>query len=138
MSKQTKNIKLNQNYQPNIESLEKEQKVTNEIINNIYSRFISEDNANNREYALNALNDYRYIRNDYIIPCGRFVRYIDTKDHNNMKLKLGGFVTSDNGYSFVYKSCAGDQRIVKVNKKHCIIFISITYDEQLRCAIKTM
>ena len=136
--KTTKTIKLSNNYQPNIESIKDEQNRTDDVINNIYSRFMTEANSNNMQYALDTLVEYRYVPNTFILPTGRFIRYIDTNDHANMILKLGGFVISDNGYSIVYKSCATEQRIVKVNKKHCIVFLSINYDEQLRCSIKNM
>lgn len=129
-----KNIKkININYQPNIESLEDERNIVIESINNIYSLKLNENNENNRNYALNVLSDtYRYVPNKFLLIPGRYIRYIDTSDSNDMKLKLGGFVISDNGYSIVYKNT---NRLVKLNKKHCILFVSITYNEQLRCAI---
>ena len=123
-------------YQDNITSLEETQKDTDAIINNIYSRFINEKNANNRDYALNVLKDYRYVPKGYIIPAGRYIRYIDTKNHNDMKLKLGGFVINDNKYSLVYKTTK--DRFVKLDKSHCIMFVSITYSEQVRCLVNNL
>ena len=117
------------NYQANIDSIENEQKIVNETIVNIYERFMNEKNKNNMDYALEVLHMYRYVPNKYVIPAGRYVRYIDTGNHQDMKLRLGGFVTNDNGYSFTYKS---SDKFVKVNKKHCIVFQSITSNEHIR------
>mgnify|MGYP000159160633 CR=1 FL=1 len=117
------------NYQPNIESIDNETKILQTIVKNIYERFMNENNKNNMDYALQVLELYRYVPNRYVIPAGRYVRYIDTSNHQDMKLRLGGFVTYDNKYSFTYKS--GD-KLVKVNKKHCVVFQSITSNEQLR------
>lgn len=125
-----KNIKLNQKYQTNIESRKKEQDITNEIVSNLYNRFMNEANANNLEYALGALEDYRYVPYGYCIPTGRYIRYIDNKDANDMKLKLGGFVLYDNKYSVTFKS--SNSHIVKLNKRHCVMFVSITYNELMR------
>jgi hypothetical protein len=127
-------IELNCRIQPNITSLEHEKETVTNVIRNIYELHQNENNENNKEYALHCLADsYRYVHNKYSIVPGLYVRYIDTKDHTDMKVKLGGFVISDNGYSIVYKNA---NRFVKLNKKHCILFVSITYNEQIRCAIE--
>ena len=92
-----------------------------------------ENNYNNKENALESLENYRYVENKYVIPSGRYFRYIDTKDHTNMPLKLGGFVLSDNKFSITFKSAGEEQRIVKLNKRHCVLFVFITDSEKLRC-----
>lgn len=121
-------------YQPNITNLEREKQTCIIVIENIYELCKNEANQNNKEYALECIADsYRYVPNKYMLIPGRYIRYIDTTDHTDMKVKLGGFVISDNGYSLVYKN---ENRFVKLNKKHCILFMSITYNEQIKCAIE--
>jgi len=121
-------------YQPNISDLEKEKQICIDVIENIYQLHKNEANENNKEYALACLADtYRYVPNKFQLIPGRYVRYIDMSNYTDMKVKLGGFLISDNGYSIVYKS---ERRLVKLNKKHCILFMSITYNEQIRCAIE--
>ena len=127
----TKTIKID-NYQTNIESLESEQATIDTIVTNIYTRFNSASNANNLQYALEVLQGYRYVPNKFRLVPGRYVRYIDTTDHTNMTLRLGGFVISDNGFSVTYKN---PDRFIKLNKRHCIMFVHITYSEKLRCAL---
>jgi hypothetical protein len=129
-----KQIKLYKNYQPHITNIEDEKQKTEEMIQNIYSLCINESNQNNRDYALSSLpEEYKYVSNKYSIVPGSYLRYIDTTNYKNMKLKLGGFVIHDNGHSLVYKN---DNRFVKLNKKHCVLFVHITYNEKLRCAIE--
>ena len=132
----SKTISIDQNYQENICSLENEAALTLDTVNSIYDRFISEENYNNKMNALEALQNYRYVPSGHVIPSGRYIRYIDTKVHDNMPLKLGGFVTSDNGYSVVFKSSAESGRVVRLNKKHCIMFVYITDAEKVRVAIQ--
>ena len=127
-----KTIEINTEYIPNIENIKNERKRTKEIIKNIYERFINEKNYNNRDGALEALENYRYVENKYVIPNGRYIRYIDTTDSEDMPLKLGGFVLNDNKYSITFKSAGEAQRIVKLNKRHCIMFVYITDTEKLR------
>ena len=133
--KNVKNIKISNEYQPNIQSINDEEKLTKNVVHNIYERFMSEKNYNNMQNALEALSNYRYVPNKYIFPTGRYIRYIDTTQHNDMPLKLGGFVLSDNKYSIVFKSAGCTGRIVRLNKRHCILFIYITDAEHLRTAI---
>lgn len=127
-----KTIKICGNYQANIESVESEQRLTSSVIQNIYNRFMSESNLNHLHSALDALEGYRYVPRGFSIPSGRYIRYIDTTQHNDMPLKLGGFVLSDNGYSVVFKSSGFTERVVRLNKKHCIMFVKITEAELLR------
>lgn len=132
---QTKNIHFKKQYQENIVSLQQEEINTSTIITNIYERFINESNANSMQYALNVLQGYRYIPSTQCAPPGRYLRYIDTTDAHDMKLKLGGFVISDNGYSVTYKN---HERFVKLNKRHCILFVLITDNERVRCALSSL
>ena len=133
LNNSTKKIQVD--YQDNIGSLESEQKNTDDIINNIYNRFINEKNLNNREYALQVLKDYRYVPNKYVVPAGRYIRYIDTTNEKDMKLKLGGFVINDNKYSLTFKT---NDKFVKLNKRHCIMFVSITRSEQIRSMLNSL
>ena len=129
-----KNIKIYKNYQANISNIEVEKTKVQDVIQNIYSLCINEANHNNKDYAeLSLIDEYKYVNNKFSINPGSYLRYIDTTNYKDMKLKLGGFVINDNGYSLVYKN---DHRFVKLNKKHCVLFVRITYNEKLRCAIK--
>lgn len=130
-----KNICIDTKYQHNIENLQKERALTREVVQGIYERFMSEENCNHMQNALEALENYRYVPHGYSIPAGRYIRYIDTTSHFNMPLKLGGFVTGDNGYSVVFKSASETQRIVRLNKRHCVLFAYITDQEKLRLAL---
>ena len=129
-----KNIFVKENYQPAITNLEHEKQTTIDSIKNIYSLCKNENNQNNLEYSLISLSDtYKYVHKKFHLLPGSYIRYIDTSNHQDMKLKLGGFVISDNGYSIVFKN---PNNFVKLNKKHCIIFVYITYNEQLKCTIE--
>ncbi len=128
-----KTIQISKNYQDNIDSVESEQSKTDGAVRNIYTRFSSEKNVNNMEYALKSLEGYRYVPHGYCIPQGHYVRYIDTSESNNMPLKVGGFLLSDNGYSMTIKSSANSM-FVKINKRHCVVFVMITQAEYLRAA----
>ena len=128
-----KTIKIYKNYQANISNIQLEKTKVQEVINNIFSLCINEANQNNKDYAEQSLiDDYKYVNNKFSINPGSYLRYIDTSNHKDMKVKLGGFVIHDNGHSLVYKN---DNRFVKLNKKHCVLFVRITYNEKLRCAI---
>ena len=128
-----KNIKIYKKYQSHITNIESEKQKVHQIIQNIYQLYLNESNENNKDYAVQSLDEYKYINNKISINPGSYLRYIDTSNHKDMKLKLGGFVINDNGRSLVYKN---DNRFVKLNKKHCILFVKITYNEKLRCAIE--
>ena len=130
----TRTIQLKHRYQDNIKSLDEESAKVRNVVCTIYDRFINEQNANHKEYAINALQEYRYIPSKCIIPTGVYLRYIDTKNVSDMKLKVGGFVLNDNGYSVTFKSSANNMPI-KLNKRKCILFTMITYNDRLRCAI---
>uniref|UniRef100_A0A6C0F5S2 Uncharacterized protein n=1 Tax=viral metagenome TaxID=1070528 RepID=A0A6C0F5S2_9ZZZZ len=131
-NKNIKNIQISNDYQPNIQSISDEDKITKKIIKSIYERFMNETNSNHMHNSFESLSNYRYVPNKYILPAGRYVRYIDTSNHQDMPLKLGGFVLNDNKYSIVFKSAGGCGRIVRLNKRHCVLFIYITDAEHIR------
>ena len=129
----TKTIKLSKKYQNNIHDLEKEQLKTEEIIHSTFEKFPNENNFNSMEYALDILvEDYAYIANDTILTNGKYVRYLDMKNPLDIKLRLGGFVLSDNGYSLSLK---GIDRIFKVNKRNVLLFSQISDNDKIRSAI---
>ena len=65
-------------------------------INSIYERFMHyEKNIENKEAALEELEQYQYLYIDEIQP-GDFVRYFNTKIFYNLKLCLGGTVINTN------------------------------------------
>ena len=129
-----KTVNISNKYQENIQSIEAEETKVQEVVQNIYARFMSEQNANHVHYALQALREYRYVPNKYCIPMGHYIRYIVTTAHLDMKLKVGGFVMSDNGFSVTFKSSANNM-LIKLSKRHCIMFVMITHNEKLRCAL---
>tara|TARA_B100001094_G_scaffold328186_1_gene388042 strand:+ start:1524 stop:1928 length:405 start_codon:yes stop_codon:yes gene_type:complete len=126
----TKTIKLDKPYLKNIYNLEKEKKYAKDIITNVYERWMNESNYNHLQYALEALEEYRYVAPKYVIPNGRYIRYIDLKDPYDAKLRLGGFVIYDNGYSVTFMNRG---KFIKINKKRAkAIFVRISDDELLR------
>ena len=117
-----KTIILDKNYLPNIDGVENERNETMKIINDIYSRFNNEYNYNMKCYAEDALEGYRYAHKRYNIPEGLYIRYIDTRNPNELSLKTGGFVIDDNGWSIQLKN---DRGLFKIRKNKCNIFICV-------------
>lgn len=90
------------------------------LLNNLYSKFISEDNTNNLEDALQKLKDFIYVPSSANLWSGRYIRMIDTRKPMNMKIHIGGFLVHDNGYVF---KLLIDGNIRKFNKKHFLTFM---------------
>ena len=99
-----------------------------QLLNNIYHRFINEENENNRQYAIEKLQEYRYVPKSYCIPEGRYVRWINVQNARDMPLKHGGFVVSDNGYSV---GVLLNGKVIKVSKKSVLLFVKITDSEKI-------
>ena len=114
----TKTIKIS-NYVP--KNIKNKIKNTETILENIYSKFTSEDNTNNLECAIKCLGSkYLFIPSTCKLWDGRYVRLIDTKNPMNMKLTSGGFLVDDNGYTIklVY-----NDKIKLFNKRRYITFM---------------
>ena len=92
-----KNIKIYKKYQSHITNIESEKQKVHQIIQNIYQLYLNESNENNKDYAVQSLDEYKYVNYKFSINPGSYLRYIDTSNHKDMKLKLGGFVINDNG-----------------------------------------
>ena len=126
-------VKLSKKYQENITDIEKERKTIQDIIQNTFSKFVNENNYNTMDYALETLvDDYYYIPSDVIVAQGRYVRYLDLKKPMSIKLRVGGFVLHDNGYTLSLK---GPNRKFNVSKNHILIFSQINDSDRIRAAV---
>ena len=112
-----------------ITKIDKEICRTQQLLKNLYNKFKSENNYINLDYATNTLANYAYIDNKFKLYDGRYVRYIDTTDAFDMKLKLGGFVIRDNGYTVTLKN---DNRFFKVSKQGKYFFTLMNKQDAIR------
>ena len=136
MSKQIKNIVLTDTYLPNITDLEDVKSETQVVIKNLYERFMNETNYNNYQICSEALDSYRYIRNNWVVPNARYIRYIDTTNAKNMVLKKGGFVCDCNKYVFsLYDTKYGK---FTVDKRNRIFFMKLNQDDINRCNLENL
>ena len=126
-----KSIKINKKILPYATSIENENKNTQNMIQNIYERYPSEDNSNNRLYAEEKLFNFRYVPLSYIISNGSYVRYIDLRNPYNATLSSGGFVICDNGHNIILKK-ARDTGTVSLQRRRYALFLQLTTDDQLR------
>ena len=110
-------------------------KETENIINDVYSRFKSEENENHRQYCIDKLENYIYVPKENKLWDGRNIRYIDTSNAFDMPLKLGGFLINDNGFVVTLKN---NQRIFRVNKRGKYFFMNITSKDEFRDILKNV
>ena len=128
-----KTVKLDKKYQHNIQDFEQEQKIVYDVIDKTFNKFQNESNYNTKEYATDILlNDYTYIPNDTVLSEGRYIRYLDLKNPLEIKLRIGGFLLSDNGYTVHLK---GPKKIFRVSKRNSLFFSQITDNDKVRVAI---
>ena len=134
--KHVKNIELTDKYLPFVENIDETKEHTQKIITSFYNRFMNERNYNNLELAKDALDEYRYIPKNFIIPSGRYVRYLNTDRTFNLVLKKGGFVVDCNKYMFTLF----DKRIGKfhVDRKSNIFFMKLNKDDYMRCEVEAL
>ena len=132
MSKKT--IVLKDIYLPNMTNLNDILNETQNVITSLYTRFMNEKNYNNLEKSKEALVEYRYIRNAWIIPNGRYVRYIDTHNSQNMILKKGGFVIESNKYAFTLLDTNHGE--FKVGKRDRVFFVKLNEDDVIKCNLQ--
>ena len=129
----TKTIKLDKKYQDNIQNLKLEADKVQEIIQNTFSKFQNEDNFNSMEYALDILPDnFVYVPNDTLLSEGRYIRYLDMRNPLDIKLRIGGFLLSDNGYTIALK---GPEKTFRVSKKTSLFFSEINNTDRIRAAV---
>lgn len=98
-------------------------------VNAIHKRFVSEDNESNRTYSLEALQDYVYVESKFTLWAGRYVRYLDMRDAYAIKLKLGGFLVNDNGYTVTLQQ---NDKTFKVSKRDKLFFMKLTSKDKFR------
>ena len=129
----TKTIKLAKKYQQNIEDLKKEQDKVREVIQNTFEKFQNEANFTSMEYALDVLpEEFVYVSNNTLLSEGRYIRYLDMRDPLNIKMRIGGFLLADNGYTISLK---GPKRTFRVSKKTSLFFSQINDSDRIRAAV---
>lgn len=139
VNKNVKNITITDGkiLQP-IESMIQEYELVKETLWNIFERFMNEHNSKEYQECLEVLEGYRYIKSEYSVPDGRFVRYIDISKPQKLSLKQGGFVIEDLGYSVKLKSPNPEApRIFNVRRQTHLFFMKINDNEKLRFACET-
>lgn len=128
-----KTVKLSKKYQENILDFKKEQDTVIEIVQNTFHKFQNETNYNSMEYALDVLpEEYVYVPNDRILSEGRYIRYLDMRNPLEIKLRIGGFLISDNGYTISLK---GPDKTFRVSKKTSLFFSQINETDRVRVAV---
>lgn len=113
---------------PPIENVESELKRVRKVVTELCNRFRSESNTSTLEYALDALDGYCYVPIKQTLWLGRYVRYLSMNDTKNIKLHLGGFVVSDNGYTVVFKQ---GPKLVRVKKNSDHVFFMVMIDNDI-------
>lgn len=129
-------ITLTDTYLPNITNMAQIKDETQIVLQNLFDRFMNETNCNNLQTYSEALVEYRYIRNNWIVPNSRYIRYLDTSNPRNIILKKGGFVCDCNKYTFtLYDKKYGTY---KIDKRNRIFFIKLVDDDYTRCNLATL
>jgi hypothetical protein len=113
---------------PPIENVEYELQRTMKVVTGIFNRYRSETNTSTLEYAMDALDGYCYVPIKQTLWLGRYVRYLSMNDTKNIKLHLGGFVVSDNGYTVVLKQ---GPKLVRVKKNSDHVFFMVMIDNDV-------
>lgn len=140
MTKQSKNdIRTVQvNTYPPLEDVVQEMRACQEVLVDVLSkRFPSEHNLETLQYAQNALDGYCYVRSPYRLWPGRYVRYLDMTDSCAMKLKLGGFCLSDNGFTVVVRR-PSDNRTIRVARRNVLFFMVINDTDLTRIQMNAL
>ena len=115
--------------------MSKEEEVSSMLSDLLYTKFKSESNLNTLYYSRKVLNGYCYVPSQYTIWVGRYCRYLCLNDIMNIKMKVGGFVINDNGYTVTIKQ---NKKIFKVEKNGKYWFMTMTEDDQLKINLKQM
>ena len=120
---------------PLIKDVAEEKEKALNMIKEVYEKFNSIKNKENRKEALDKLDGYAYVENDYKLRDGRYARYIDTSDPLDMFPKMGGFVVTDNGYTITLRN---NNRTFKVNKRNKLFFMIMMTEDVMRSRIHRM
>lgn len=79
------------------------------------------------------LEGYKYVDEFEELKYGRFIRYVSTRDPDNVPLLKGGFICeiklNDNGAHLVCKNFA--HRHFKINMEECLIFQKLSEQESV-------
>ena len=142
LQKDVKHIEIsNGKHLKPIVSMIQEYEIVKHVLLNIFERFMNEHNANEYQECLESLQEYRYIKSDYSVPDGRFIRYIDVSKPQKMKIKSGGFVIEDMGYGIKIKSVVeyenAPPNIFNIRKDKHMVFMKIDGNEKLRFACES-
>jgi len=122
---------------PPMEDVVQEMRTCQEVLVDMLSkRFPSEHNLETLQYAQNALDGYCYVRPPYRLWPGRYVRYLDMTEAYAMKLKLGGFCVSDNGYVVVIRG--SNQRMVRLSRRNRLFFMVINDTDVTRIQMNAL
>lgn len=120
----TKNISLNTYFNPIptlTDSDDPYHKILH-ILHKIFKNFMNESNFNNKTYAQNALLHYQYIRSEYTLPKGKYIRWINKKDPYDLKLRVGGIIIDDNGKIIIVRA---NNKNFSILKKNIYTFLKI-------------
>lgn len=117
---------------PPIQDIAYELERTRKVLTDLLSkRFRSETNTNTLDYAMDALDGYCYVPLNQRLWLGRYARYLSLENPKEIKLRLGGFVVADNGYTVSLKQT--DEKFVRVKKNsNHVFFMTIIEDDVTR------
>lgn len=112
---------------PFIENINQEIQKTRDVLIDLFNRFLSEANTNTLDYALSALDGYCYVPLSFTLWPGRYARYLDTSNAFDIRVKMGGFVVNDNGYTITLIN--NNNRTFRVDKRKCVWFMVMIDDD---------
>jgi hypothetical protein len=99
---------------PKVENLEKELNAIERVLRVSLDKFRNENNVNVIDEAMTSLSEeYVYVPLQFTLWEGRYVRYLDLTNPLLMRLKMGGFVVTDNTYTVTLKNEFGIYRVTK-------------------------
>ena len=90
------------------------------VLNNLFSKFINEHNANVFEAANILLKDYVYVDSKSKLWPGRYVMILNVTNPLKMKVSKGGFLLNDDGNCVTLKN---GNSILKYRKRNYVTFM---------------
>lgn len=126
-----KNIKIRkQNLEKEVKDLDKEGLVVTKLLYDTLNKCKTENNINTIEYCTDVLmKDYVYVPLTNKLWVGRYSKYIDMSNPSELKLKMGGFVISDNDHTVVMKQ---NNKIFKVMKRSKLWFMKLNDVDKMK------
>ena len=122
-------INVSQKFMEPVESLDDIQEETLNLLNNLYFRYMNEQNKNNFDKCIKDLEFYRYVYDGYDLAPGiSYIRYIYKTDIKDLCLKGGGIVLETSPYYFRIKLLKY-KRAIYLNRRSVITFVKLTDDE---------